>query len=146
MHTKCILLFYGGILNFFKVLFFLIWTILKIFFEFVTVFLLFYVLVFWLGGTWGLSSPARDRTCTPALEGGVPTPGPGEAPQIFNFVSNFTLKMIGLQEICKTQHVKPYLKQPQITLVAFLSVVTFPCYFLSFILQLQRHNFNAFSS
>lgn len=27
----------------------------------------FYVLFFWLGGSWNLSSPTRDRTCTPGL-------------------------------------------------------------------------------
>ena len=40
-------------------------TIFKVFIESVTVLLLFYVLVFWPWGTWDLSSPTRDRTCTP---------------------------------------------------------------------------------
>ena len=39
----------------------------KVFIEFVTVLLLFYVLVFWLRGMWNLSSPTRDRTCTPCI-------------------------------------------------------------------------------
>ena len=50
---------------FFKV--FLMWTIFKVFIEFVTILLLFYVLVFWLQGTWDLSSLTRDRTCTPCF-------------------------------------------------------------------------------
>ena len=43
------------------------WTILKVFIEFVTILLLFYVLVFWLRGIWDLSSPMRDRTRTPCI-------------------------------------------------------------------------------
>ena len=44
--------------------FFLKWTVfLKVFTEFVTV--LFYVLVFWPGGIWGLSSQTRRPTHTP---------------------------------------------------------------------------------
>ena len=34
-------------LFFFKIFFFLMWTIFKVFTEFVTILLLFYVLVFW---------------------------------------------------------------------------------------------------
>ena len=45
--------------------FFLMWTIFKVFTEFVTILLLFYVLVFWLWGMWDPSSLTRDRTCTP---------------------------------------------------------------------------------
>ena len=48
---------------FFKI--FLIWTIFKVFIEFVTILLLFYVLIFWPRGMWDLSSPTRDRTPTP---------------------------------------------------------------------------------
>ena len=50
---------------FFRIFFFLMWTIFKVFIEFVTILLLFYVLVFWPQGMWDLSSPARDRTRTP---------------------------------------------------------------------------------
>ena len=35
-------------------------TIFKVFTEFVTILLLFYVLVFWPQGMWDLSSPTRD--------------------------------------------------------------------------------------
>ena len=42
-------------------------TIFKVFIEFVTVLLLFYVLVFWPRGMWDLSSPNRDWTCTPCI-------------------------------------------------------------------------------
>ena len=44
---------------------FLMWTILMVFTEFVTILLLFSVLVFWPGGMWDLSSLTRDRTSTP---------------------------------------------------------------------------------
>ena len=52
------------------------WTILKVFIEFVTILLLFYVLVFWLWSMWDLSSLTRDQICTPALEGEVLNTGP----------------------------------------------------------------------
>ena len=40
------------------------WIIFQVFIEFVTILLLFYVLVFWPRGMWDLSSPTRDGTCT----------------------------------------------------------------------------------
>ena len=45
--------------------FFLMWTIFKVFSEFLSILLLFHVLVFWPRGKWDLSSPARDRTGNP---------------------------------------------------------------------------------
>ena len=39
----------------------------KVFIEFVTILLLFYVLGFWAHGMWDLSSPTRDRTRTPGI-------------------------------------------------------------------------------
>ena len=50
---------------FFKI--FWMGTIFKVFIEFVTVLLLFYVLVFWPRGMWDLSSLIRDRTHTPCI-------------------------------------------------------------------------------
>ena len=41
---------------------FLMWTIFKVFIEFVTILLLSYVLAFWLLGMWDLSSPTRHQT------------------------------------------------------------------------------------
>ena len=49
-------LFFLNILLFF----FLVWTIFKVFIEFVAILLLFYVLVFWPQGMWDLSFPTRD--------------------------------------------------------------------------------------
>ena len=43
------------------------WTIFKVFTEFVIILLLFYVLVFWPRGMWDLSSPTRNRTRTPGI-------------------------------------------------------------------------------
>ena len=44
------------------------WTIFKVFIEFVTILLLFYVLFFfWFRGMWDLSSPTRDQTQTPCI-------------------------------------------------------------------------------
>ena len=54
------------IFYFFKA-FFVMWTILKVFIEFVTVLLLLYVLDFWLGGMWDLSFPTREQTHTQPL-------------------------------------------------------------------------------
>ena len=59
---------------FFKIFF--MWTIFKVFIEFVTILLLFHVLVFWPLGMWALSSPNRDGTSPPALGGKVLTTGP----------------------------------------------------------------------
>ena len=52
------------------------WAIFKVFVEFVTVLLLFPVLVFWPRGMWGLSSPPGIEHAPPALEGEVFTTGP----------------------------------------------------------------------
>ena len=57
---------WGG--SFFKFFFSFMWTIFKVFFEFITTLLLFYVLVFWPWGMWDLISLTRDQTHTPALE------------------------------------------------------------------------------
>ena len=46
------------------------WTIFKVFIESVTVLLLLYVLVFWPGGMWDLSSQTRDQTHIPCIGGG----------------------------------------------------------------------------
>ena len=43
------------------------WTIFKVFIEFATILLLFYVLVFWLQGMWDPSSSTGDRTHTPCI-------------------------------------------------------------------------------
>ena len=70
---------------------FLMWIIFKVFIEFITILLLFYVnifyklylqfLVFWLQGMWDLSSLTRDWTridhgCVSTLEGELLTSGP----------------------------------------------------------------------
>ena len=47
------------------------WTIFKVFIEFVTVLLLFYILVFGPCSTWDLSFPTRDQTCTPGIGRGA---------------------------------------------------------------------------
>ena len=41
------------------------WIIFKVFVEFVTILLVFYVLGFCLQGMWDLNCPARNQTCTP---------------------------------------------------------------------------------
>ena len=44
------------------------WTIFKVFTEFVTILLLFYILVFWPHDMWDLGSLTRDQTHTPHTE------------------------------------------------------------------------------
>ena len=46
---------------------FLMWIIFKVCIEFVTIFLLFHVLLFGPRGMWDLSSPTTDRTRTPCI-------------------------------------------------------------------------------
>ena len=55
------------IYNFFLRIF-LMWIIFKSFIEWVTILLLFYVLVFWPRGVWNLSSRTRDGTHTSWIE------------------------------------------------------------------------------
>ena len=50
------------------------WTIFKVFTEFVTILLLFYVLVFWPRGMWDLNSQPGISPTPPALK--VLTTGP----------------------------------------------------------------------
>ena len=47
--------------------FFLMWTIFKVFIEFVTILFLVCALVFWLRGTWDLSPPNRDESHIPHI-------------------------------------------------------------------------------
>ena len=46
-------------------IFFLMWTIFKVFIEFITMLLLSYLLMFWPEDMWGLNSQIRDQTRTP---------------------------------------------------------------------------------
>ena len=61
---------------FFKVCLFLIWTIFKVFIEFVTILLLFYVLAFWPPVMWNQSQLPGTEPASPALEGEVLTTRP----------------------------------------------------------------------
>ena len=61
---------------FFSFFFFSMWTIYKVFIEFVTLLLLFSVLVFWLWGTWDLTPRTEIKPTPPALKEEVPTTGP----------------------------------------------------------------------
>ena len=61
---------------FLLIYFFLTWTIFKVFIEFVTILLLFYILVFGSCSMWDLSFPTSDQTCTPCIGRGVLATGP----------------------------------------------------------------------
>ena len=70
------------------------WTIFKVFIEFVTVLLLFCVLTFWLQGMWDLNSPPRDQTCTPpALKDQVLTI---RLPEVFLNYKHVEVKLFSL--------------------------------------------------
>ena len=55
-------MFYNPFLSFLKD--FLMWTIFKVFIDFFTTLLLFYVLFFRPRGMWDLTSQTKDQTCT----------------------------------------------------------------------------------
>ena len=61
------------------------WTIFKVFIEFVTLLLLFYIFVFWPRGMWDLSSPSRDRTHTPCIGRWNATGPPGKSQKFASF-------------------------------------------------------------
>ena len=52
------------------------WIIFEVFIEFVTILLLFYVMAFWPGGMWDLSSLTRVKLELFALEDRVLITGP----------------------------------------------------------------------
>ena len=76
--------------------FFSCWPYFKVFIEFVTILLLFSVLVFWPWGRWNLSSPTKDRIFTLALESEVLTTElPGKVPACLCFVTlNLNIRLI----------------------------------------------------
>ena len=53
---------------FFKI--FLMWTIFKVYIEYIIIFLLFYVLVFWPLGMWDLASLTEDWICSQGIRTG----------------------------------------------------------------------------
>ena len=54
-------------LAFLRFFLFWVWTIFKVFIEFVTILLLFYVLDFWPQGMWDFISPTRDQSHSPCF-------------------------------------------------------------------------------
>ena len=76
LHRVCLTSLFNFFFNF-KIFFFFTWTIFEVCIKFITILFLgffvvvFHVLVFWPWVPWNLSSPARDRTCTLALEGNL---------------------------------------------------------------------------
>ena len=65
---------------FVKIFFFFDVDNFKVFIEFVTISLLFYVLFFWPQGTWDLSSLTGIKLISPILEGNILTTGlPGKS-------------------------------------------------------------------
>ena len=71
------------------------WTIFKVFIEFVTILLLFYLFFcffFLLQCMWNLSSLTRDRTTPPTLEGEVLTTGCQGSPHISHDLLSYILQ------------------------------------------------------
>ena len=73
------------------------WTIFKVFIEFVTILLLFYILAFWPQSMWDLSSQPGIEPTPPALEGGILTTGlPGKSQEThFKYKDSDKLKVRG---------------------------------------------------
>ena len=98
------------------------WTIFNVFIEFVTLLLLFYVLVFWPRGMWDLSSPTRNRTRTPcigrqSLNRWTVREVQGDLVWSVNYISSYGLEVveifIALVSIGNSCHdVKPRVIQP----------------------------------
>ena len=61
------------------------WTIFKVFIEFATILLLFYILVFWPWGMWDLGSLTRDKPVSSALEGKILATEPPGKPLLLCF-------------------------------------------------------------
>ena len=88
----------------------MIWTIFKVFPEFVTALLLFYVLFFWLQDMWDLSSLTRYWTCILCMEDKIFITGlPGKS-QIFSFLSlsfsmhsSFTVPLTTFEKCVETE-------------------------------------------
>ena len=62
------------------------WTIFKVFIEFVIILFLFHVLVFWPGGMWDLNSQPGIKLTPPVLEGKVLTTGQLGKPPVCLFL------------------------------------------------------------
>ena len=73
-------------------------TIFQVFIEFVTIFLLLYVLVFWPQGTWHLSFPTRDQTCTPCI---------GWWWSLNHWATREVPKSLHVQSFCRTARQEP---------------------------------------
>ena len=63
--TRVVAVYFPHLSLFFQIFF--MWTIFKVFIEFVIVMLLFYVLIFWQQGVQDLSSLTRNQTSTPCI-------------------------------------------------------------------------------
>ena len=80
--TFAFFFFFQGNIDFFKEVFFLMWTVFIVFIEFVIILLLFYVLALWPQGLWYVSSPIWTEPIPSALKGEVFTTGPpGKSPK-----------------------------------------------------------------
>ena len=79
----------GYHLNFFLNSIFSMWTIFKVFIEFVIILLLFYVLVFWPRGMWDLSSLTRDQTHAPGIGRRSLNTGPPGKSHLLVYLQNF---------------------------------------------------------
>ena len=107
-YDRCIFNFFKKTMNVFFLRFFNMDHLFKIFFEFVTILVLFYALVFWPHGLWDLSSPTRAWTythCTGRQSLNHWTSG--KSPCEFNFLRNC---QIVFQINCTILHSHPVYK------------------------------------
>ena len=87
MKITCLTAFKISLLEFFSFGFCLIWTVLKIFFEFITILLLFYVLIFGHEACGILALQQGIEYAPPALEGEVLTTGPSGKSIVVEFLN-----------------------------------------------------------
>ena len=87
---------------------FFMWTIFKVFIEFVTILLLSYVLVFWPQFMWDLSFLTRNWTHISCMKAKVLTTGPQGKSLTFNFRNSIHIIIIMTQVYTiNLEHEKP---------------------------------------
>ena len=125
-------------LFFFSFFFFDVDHFFKVFIEFVTILLLFYVLVFWPRGIWDLSSSTRDRTLTPCTRRRILNPWTTrEVPGLFDINSKmFLTSSSSLRHHSKSA--TPHLSLDLLKWVPNWSSCFFPAFFSKWFFSTQQ--------
>ena len=91
---------------------------------------LFHALVSWLWGMWDLSSPTKDRTCTPCIVSEVLTTGPpGKSQRLWLLITFSSLRsQLHSKSLWK---ILEEIGNAVLTPLSGVTVNSFPCLFLS---------------